>query len=155
MRLFEKVSLYQAEKDGLTEEEWSEIKFPVRSTLHSAGYDFFCPREIHINPGKTEVVPSGIRAVMNDDEVLFLYIRSSLGIKKNIRLSNSVGVTDADYSNADNEGHIHIALHNDSDKAVFIKRGERIMQGVFQKYLITDNDKTSEVRKGGIGSTGV
>lgn len=155
MRLFEKVSLYQAELDGLTYDEWCDLKLPQRATTGSAGYDFCTPRQVVVNPGCTVIVPSGIRCNMEEDEVLMLHIRSSLGIKKNIRLPNSTGVVDSSYYAADNEGHIQMALHNDGQKAVILQKGERIMQGVFQKYLITDNDKASETRKGGIGSTGV
>ena len=44
------------------------------------------------------------------DRVLLLMPRSSLGFKYGIRLSNTVGVIDADYADSDNEGHIIISM---------------------------------------------
>ena len=45
------------------------------------------------------------------------------------------------------------AFYNVKDEDITIKKGEAIGQGVFMKYLITDNDKASGNRMGGFGST--
>lgn len=155
MRFFERISLTQAINDGLTPSEWGSIQKPTRSTKFSAGYDFYLPRTVVVPPKKTVIVPSGIRAAMEKDEFLALYIRSSLGIKKNLRLSNSVGIVDSDYFFAENEGHIQIAIHNDGDNHAILESGSKIMQGIFQKFLMTNDDKASGKRNGGLGSTGV
>ena len=69
-------------------------------------------------------------------------------------LSNSVGVIDKDYyGNADNDGHIMFAFYNVKDEDTVIKKGDAIGQAIFQKYLITDDDKAEGERKGGFGST--
>ena len=87
-------------------------------------------------------------------DVLYLYIRSSLAIKNNIVLRNSVGVIDADYyNNIDNEGNIIVVLENTGEDDFVIKKGSRFVQGVFMNYLVTDSDDVNENRKGGIGST--
>ena len=91
---------------------------------------------------------------MNPDTVLLILPRSSIGIKKGIRLANTCAVIDSDYYDADNEGHILICLQNDSETDVIIKAGERIAQGIFLTYGITKDDNTDHVRIGGIGSTG-
>ncbi len=127
---------------------------PVRGTAKSAGYDFATTEEVTIKPGETVLVKTGIKAYMFDDEVLKLYVRSSLGFKKNLMLANSVGIIDADYyNNADNEGHIMVALHNYGKEYQVIVKGERIAQGIFTKYLVADNDDANETRGGGFGST--
>ena len=96
-----------------------------------------------------------IKAQMEEDEVLLLFVRSSIGIKKGIVLSNGTGVIDSSYySNPDNDGNIGVSLLNTTDEEEIIKKGERIMQGMFMKYLITDDDNTTEIRTGGYGSTG-
>ena len=70
-------------------------------------------------------------------------------------LVNGQGIIDSDYyNNADNEGHIMIAVINSSTESVTIRRGERIAQGIFYNYLIADNDSASGLRAGGFGSTG-
>lgn len=102
-----------------------------------------------------ELVPTGIKAQMNDDEVLKIFSRSSLATKKNIQLANSTSIIDADYyNNEKNEGHIYVPLINLGNIPVVIKKGERIAQGIFEKYLVTDNDNATGKREGGLGSTG-
>lgn len=68
---------------------------------------------------------------------------------------NSTGIIDADYyNNPENEGHIMIALYNTSETDFSVTKGERIAQGIFQKYLKIENDNSESTRKGGFGSTG-
>lgn len=133
-----------------------DIKLPTRNDKGSAGYDFYSPIDFTINPGETKIVPMDIKAYMLQDEVLCLWIRSSMGIKKRIVLSNQTGVVDSSYySNPDNDGNICTALTNMSNNTYEVKAGDKIMQGVFMKYLVADNDQPlNEERIGGIGSTG-
>lgn len=152
MRAFQRISSIQAERDGLTEQEFESITIPTRATINSAGYDFRTLRDVTIPPGKAVKVPTGIRAYMLDDEVLSMHIRSSLGFKRNVRLSNSTGIVDSDYFYAENEGHIWVALYNDGDEDVFIAAGDKVAQGVFSKFLTT-GDVVGEMRTGGFGST--
>ena len=108
-----------------------------------------------IKPGESKVFPTGLKVSMNDDEVFNLYIRSSLGYKYNVTLTNGVGVIDSDYyNNSDNEGHFKLKLTNHGDKELEVKIGDRIAQGIFMKYLIVDDEEEIiNERIGGIGST--
>ncbi|MBL0701722.1 MAG: hypothetical protein JJV90_01235 [Spiroplasma sp.] len=127
---------------------------PKRATAKSAGYDFHTIEDLIIAPGETVLAKTGIKAYMLDDEVLKVFVRSSLGFKKHLRLANSVGIIDADYyGNADNDGHIMIALHNFGTNVQNIEAQERIAQGIFVKYLIIDSDQAKGERDGGFGST--
>ena len=100
------------------------------------------------------LVKTGIKACMEDDEVLLLYNRSSNPKKKGLILANSVGVIDKDYyGNPDNDGHIMLAFYNVKEEDTVIKKGEAIGQAIFQKYLITDDDTAQGERMGGFGST--
>lgn len=133
------------------------IKIPVRKTAASAGYDLAAATTVTIVPQAIVLVPTGIKAYMQDDEVLEIYIRSSLAIKKQLRLANNVGIIDADYyDNESNEGHIMLAMYNFGKETVTLKQGERIAQGIFKKYLLTDGDYAGagDKRQGGFGSTG-
>lgn len=132
-------------------------QLPTRADAGSAGYDFYTPRDINIMPGETVLIPTNVKACMHADEVLLLYVRSSIGIKRRCVLANGTGVIDSTYyNNPDNDGNITIALTNLSNTIQNFNKGERIMQGVFVKYLITKDDKPlSKTRKGGIGSSGV
>lgn len=133
-----------------------DIKLPQRGSINSAGYDICTPVDIIIPPyAVSDAIQTDIKAYMLDDEVLEIYPRSSLGFKKGLMLINTVGIIDSDYySNTENDGNIGFKFKNLTDKEVIIKAGERVMQGIFKKYLITDNDNVTSIRTGGIGSTG-
>lgn len=134
---------------------YDQIKLPRRATAGSAGYDFFAPVDIILNPGETIKIPTGIRVWMEPEWVLKCYPRSGLGFKFRLQLNNTVGIIDSDYYNSDNEGHIFAKLTNDSneEKTVQIKAGEGFMQGIFVEYGITVDDAATDVRNGGFGST--
>ena len=134
------------------------INLPVRKTKYSAGYDVEAAEDTVIPSFKKGMAPTlvktGIKAYMQEDEVLMLYNRSSNPKKKGLILANSVGVVDKDYyGNPDNDGHIMFAFYNIKDEDTVIKKGEAIGQAIFQKYLITDNDNADGQRMGGFGST--
>ena len=131
------------------------IRLPARKTARSAGYDLEAAADTVLAPHAVSVVPTGLKAFMEDDEYLSVFIRSSLAFKKGLMLANSTGIIDSDYyNNEDNEGHIMIAYYNTNDVPLTIKKGERIGQGIFMEYLTVNDDAASGVRKGGIGSTG-
>ena len=153
MRKFEKISKSEFLKD-VPDANYDDIILPKRSTLNRAGYDFYSVISFTLSPGERRVIPTGIKVSMNSNEFLSIYIRSSLGFKWNIRMCNQVGIIDADYyNNSENEGHIFVCLMNEGDKVLEIKKGDRIVQGIFMPFLITDDDKTTDIRMGGIGST--
>jgi dUTP pyrophosphatase len=102
------------------------------------------------------IVHTGVKACMEDDEVLEIYTRSSNPKKLGLVLANATGVIDKDYyNNPDNDGEIMFAFYNFKLWDTTLKVGDRIGQGMFQKYLrpkkglrIKDADRT-----GGFGST--
>lgn len=134
---------------------YESIRMPRRATTGSAGYDFFTPVDVTLQPGETIKIPTGIRVKMQEDWVLKLYPRSGLGFKYRLQLNNTVGIIDSDYFYSDNEGHIFAKITNDSKegKTVVLKAGEGFMQGIFLEYGITVDDEATEKRNGGLGST--
>ena len=155
MRKFEKISFEQFKQDVCDDRElYESIVLPTRSTKLSAAYDIRSANDGIIHPGETCVFSTGLKVAMNDDEVFNLYSRSSLGYKYDVCLVNSVGVIDKDYyGNLDNDGHIMVMFYNMGSESVTIHKGDAIAQGIFQKYLITDNDTACGERIGGFGST--
>lgn len=137
------------------EETYKELLLPKRATKGSAGYDFYTPIDITLNPGETIKIPTGIRCEMNPSWVLMIFPRSGLGFKYRLQLNNTVGIIDSDYFYSDNEGHIFIKLTNDSNenKILEVKKGQGIVQGIFMNYGLVEDDDTSESRNGGFGST--
>ena len=138
--------------------EDKNINLPIRKTKYSAGYDIEAAEDVVIPSFKKGTNPilvkTGLKAYMQDDEMLLLYNRSSNPKKKGLILANSVGVVDKDYyGNVDNDGHIMFAFYNIKDEDVEIKKGDAIGQAIFQKYLVTDDDAAEGERGGGFGST--
>ncbi len=161
---FEKVSFEQFEKDWLknypdtdnVKAIYDNIKLPKRATTGSAGYDFYAPADIVIEKGKSTLIPTGIRARIDDGWVLNIFPRSGLGFKHRVQLDNTVGIIDADYYNSSNEGHIMIKLScdaHDDDHTVTVNGGDGFSQGIFMQFGITVNDNADGIRDGGFGST--
>lgn len=153
---FEKVSLEQFLStcpEG--KEAYEKLKLPQRATSGSAGYDFYMPYDLTLAPGQTALIPTGIRARMQDGWVLCLFPRSGLGFKFRMQLNNTVGIIDADYYHSENEGHIQAKITNDSreNKVLELKQGQGFMQGIFLPFGITEDDEVNTIRNGGFGST--
>jgi len=163
------------------------INLPIRQTKNAAGYDiesaadFVVPSiwkfgvlnvfKFLLNKGKmddekiTEVqkaikpvlVPTGIKAFMQEDEVLLIASRSSNPLKRGLSIPNGIGVVDADYYNNEaNEGELFVQLINFFPVDYKVKKGERLAQGIFINYLTTDDDEGGLTqRHGGFGSSGI
>ena len=150
-RKFEKVSRIE-----------EDIQLPIASTENSAGYDFIAIEDEKIRPySEKNTHPTriqlGVKAQMEPDEVLLLFNRSSNPGNYGLVQANSVGVIDSDYyNNPNNEGEIAVEFYNMNKRhSVKIKKGQKVCQGVFVKFLKTDDDNRLSVkREGGLGSTG-
>src|SRR5574344_1447524 len=146
MRSFEKISFEQFKTDVCDDRLiYTKFKLPNRSTKNSAGYDFFSLFDFSLKPGEIMKIPTGIKANMENNDVLFLVVRSSMGFKYNVRMCNQVGVIDSDYyNNSENEG----------DKVYVVKARDAICQGIFLNYLmVTEENEIKSIRNGGLGST--
>ena len=172
---FEKVSLEQFKKDmkaiypNLTdseiEDKYNRIQLPKRGSKGSAGYDIYSTMDCKFfgNTGivpsifgvnEPKLIPTGIKAVMPGNMVLNIVPRSGMGFKSGVSLANTIGIIDSDYyNNFNNEGHIMIKLVPGFDN-LDVKEGDRIAQGIFTKFYVTDDDDVETTRQGGFGSTG-
>ena len=156
--------------------EDKEIILPKRGTKHSVGYDIYAFEDILIPSiwksvfknfknlcnGKkeyTDITPTkiytGVKAYFQEDEVMIIANRSSGPSKLGLVMANSLGIFECDYyNNPSNDGNIIFQYYNFFPYDITIKKGEKVGQAYFQKFLIADNDKAEGVRIGGIGSTG-
>lgn len=152
------------------------IILPVRSTKHSVAYDLYAPEDIVIpsiwnivfenfkrflsgNNEYLDIQPTklftGVKAYFGEDEVMIIANRSSGPSKFGLVMANSLGIFECDYyNNPSNDGNIIYQYYNFFPKDLHIKKGERIGQAYFQKFLIADDDNAVGIRQGGIGSTG-
>ena len=136
-----------------------DIKLPERSTKFSDGYDFYELEDILVTgKGAITYVKTGVKVKLAEDEFLMLCNRSSNPKKKELVLINGVGIVDSDYyGNPDNDGEICFAFSSLNETGSFIKKGEKIGQGIIQKFIKAENDYSSNptaTRAGGFGSTG-
>ena len=163
---FEKVSWGQFQKDyvdtfgeGKTinmddvRKIYDDIKLRCRKTRFSAGHDISIPFNITLPSKEKLMIPTGVRCKMDTDYVMIIAPRSSLGIKKGLRISNTIPVIDSDYYDADNEGHIFVSVINDGKEPIKFKVGDNIVQALFVPYGIADDNVVMAERTGGIGST--
>ena len=136
---------------GRSEELPSRNPMPQRGTKSSAGYDLRAYGSYIIRAGSMVIVHTGITAFMDEDEFLDVRIRSGHAYSHQLTLQNSCGVIDSDYYGKE----IKLMVRNESDRDFYLNHGDRIGQGIFLPYLITDDDCPADTeRKGGFGSTG-
>lgn len=166
MSYFAKVSYEQWKADcgikGLPDKELREwydaIKLPQQATAASAGCDFFMPFNLNFEAGSRFRIATGVRWVTDREgadrgKVLLIVPRSGLGFKYGIRLTNTVGVIDADYCDSDNEGHIIISMDNPSQTTLELPEGKAFAQGIIVSYDIPEGAASDGSRSGGFGST--
>ncbi len=133
-----------------------DAKLPVYSTSGSAGFDFFSIEDIEVKKGNPKIIRTGLQAEIPFGYVLLLFSRSGHGFKKDIRLSNCVGIIDSDF-----RSEIMIKLiqdENELSESFKIISGDRISQGIIIPYPKISFEEVDELsiteRMGGFGSTG-
>ena len=134
-----------------------EIPAPRYATQGAAAMDICAciDAPLTIPAGARAVVSTGIAiALPSKDYVALMFVRSGLGIKKGISLSNGVGVIDSDY-----RGELRVGLSNNSDEDYTVMPGDRISQLMVVPVMCptpvfgVELDET-ERGEGGFGSTG-
>lgn len=137
-------------------EPGTETIMPKRGTKKSAGYDFYTKQKIVLGIGECCRVPLDVGAIMPENEFLDMRLRSSIGFNQpGVLLSNSAAVIDSDFAhNPKNDGNITLSIINLSNEPFVVEAGDRVAQGIFTKYEITDSDNATDERVGGGGSTG-
>ena len=142
------------------------IEVPQIKTQGSAGADLVVPDDVVIEPlsirGKGTLVPLGFSLDIPEGMQVHIMLRSSVGLKTPLRLSNGVGLIDSDY-----KGEICLLLDNLSKNSMHIKSGTRIAQLVpFStlkwgfELIVTHTEERKHInpiqnkkRSGGFGST--
>jgi len=130
---------------------------PAYATSGSAGIDLRAciDHDIIIQPGQTELIPSGIAIHLNDPHSAAMILpRSGLGHKHGIVLGNLVGLIDSDY-----QGQIFVSMWNRGHQPFTLMPMERMAQMVIVPVLqvqfnIVEEFSQSERGSGGFGSTG-
>ena len=132
-------------------------QMPAYATAGSAGLDLRAclAAPLTLEPGQTELVPSGIAIHLEDPGLAAMILpRSGLGHKHGIVLGNLVGLIDSDY-----QGPLMISCWNRSTAPFVVQPLERIAQLVIVPVVqatfdVVDSFASSSRGAGGFGSTG-
>tara|TARA_Y100001970_G_C14212793_1_gene847878 strand:- start:1437 stop:1877 length:441 start_codon:yes stop_codon:yes gene_type:complete len=133
-----------------------EVSIPKYETDGSSGMDLAAniKNTIKIDPGKIEIIPTGLALSIPKGFEVQIRPRSGLAAKNKITVLNTPGTIDADY-----RGEIKVILINLGHETFSVEKGLRIAQMVVCPILqaeleeVTDLGQT-ERGKGGFGSTG-
>ena len=131
----------------------SDNSLPVYATQGSAGFDFYSNEDIILFPGIVEILKTGLFVEIPEGYELQVRPRSGLSTK-GITLNNAVGTIDSDF-----RGEIGIIMINHSPVQFTISKGDRIAQGILNKYKNVEWEDVSELSEtvrgeGGFGHTG-
>ena len=130
------------------------VPLPQYHTSESAAFDLAANQDAEILPGQTVKVSTGLVIEAPPGHFLMIAARSSLGLKKGLKLLNGIGVVDRDYAGPNDE--IHLLLHNFTGQPVEIKKGDRIAQAMFvaiSRAVLEEAEMLAEESRGGFGST--
>jgi dUTP pyrophosphatase len=130
---------------------------PHYATAGAAGLDLRAciDAELVLNPGDSQLVPSGISIYVGDPGYAAVILpRSGLGAKNGIVLGNLVGLIDSDY-----QGPLMVSLWNRGQAKFTIQPLDRIAQLVVVpvqqvEFEVVEEFAASVRGVGGFGSTG-
>lgn len=128
---------------------------PKYQSSGAAGFDLHSIDDMVIMPGDTKLIGTGLAFELEPDVELQVRPRSGLSAKTGIRVANSPGTVDSDYS-----GEVKIILHNTGTHPFTVSVGDRIAQGVICPVFRAVFEEVSELTEtargsSGFGSTGV
>ena len=141
---------------ALSEKIGREIPLPYYATEGAAAVDLHaCIDEaVTLPPGGRALLPPGLAAAIPAGHVGLLAVRSSMGIRHGVTLSNGVGVIDSDY-----RGQVHVGLHNLSGEPYTVQPGDRVAQLLVVPVAAPEIEVVDALPEtvrgaGGFGSTG-
>lgn len=152
-----------------------DAKLPSYAHDGDAGMDLYAAEDVIIEPGKSALVPVGIKLAIPYGYEVQIRPRSGVSLKTPLRIPNAPGTIDCGYRD-----EVNVIIYNDSffqDEGINvpltidmkgcihgtykIRKGDRIAQMVVAKveycnFVETENVKDiGEDRGGGFGSSGV
>ena len=141
---------------ALSEKIGRDIPLPYYATEGAAAVDLHaCIDEaVTLPPGGRALLPTGLAAAIPAGHVGLLAVRSSMGIRHGVTLSNGVGVIDSDY-----RGQVHVGLHNLSGEPYTVQPGDRVAQLMVVPVAAPEIEVVDALPEtvrgaGGLGSTG-
>lgn len=127
---------------------------PRYATDGAGCFDLHGVESVEIPPMFAASIATGLAFEIPEGHAMLIFSRSGHGFKHGVRLSNCVGVIDADY-----RGEVQVRLHNDGGHPFIVEEGERIAQGLIVKadrhaFEWVEALSNTVRGEGGYGSTG-
>lgn len=140
----------------LSDKIGKDIPLPYYATAGAAAMDLHaCIDEpVTIPAGGRVRIPTGLAVAIPEGHVGILAVRSSMGIKHGVTLTNGIGVIDSDY-----RGPLGVGLFNTTDAPYTVLPCDRIAQLMVVPVIcptleIVEALSETERGQGGFGSTG-
>ena len=140
-------------------------QIPEKKTEGAAAWDCYARESVDFYNGETHLVPLGFSLAMPEGVCAFLLPRSSMGIKTDLIMANSMGLIDSDYRGEVKA--IYKAFNIEWDVPSYlpessIRKNDRVAQLFFNVPNVEikvvdefpDEVKDTERGEGGFGSTG-
>lgn len=133
----------------------TDAVIPKYNLAGDAGFDLSSSADYVVLPQQTVLVKTGLAFEIPVGNELQVRPRSGLSIKSKLRISNSPGTVDSNY-----RGEVGIIVDNIGHTPHFIKKGDRIAQGVICPVVtveFVEVEELDETNRGdkGFGSSGV
>jgi dUTP pyrophosphatase len=130
------------------------VPVPTYETPGAAGFDLAAAEDVEVPAGAIRLVGTGLVIKVPEGYFLAVFARSSTPLKRGLMVANGVGVIDSDYCGADDE--VKIQVINVSDRAVSVRRGDRLAQGILLPAPRAEfvEGAAAGSSRGGFGSTG-
>ena len=141
---------------ALSEKIGREISLPYYATDGAAAVDLHAciDAPMTIPAGGQVVVPTGLAVAIPEGYVGIIAVRSSMGVRHGITLSNAIGVIDSDY-----RGPMGVGLRNTTGEDYILQPCDRMAQLMVVPVLrpeirLVEELPETERGAGGFGSTG-
>ena len=143
------------EVKALSEKIGREIPLPYYATDGAAAVDLHAciDAPMTIPAGGQVVVPTGLAVAIPEGYVGIVAVRSNMGIRHGVTLSNAIGVIDSDY-----RGPLGVGLRNTTGEDYILQPGDRMAQLMVVPVLRPEIRLVAELPEttrgaGGFGST--
>ena len=135
---------------------FGDLPLPEPATSQSAGVDLRAAinGSVTIAPGRTLLIPAGIKVAIPGGFEWQIRPRSGLALKHGVTVLNSPGTIDSDY-----RGPVGVILINHGVEPFVIRRGDRMAQAVLVAVEPVELEIVAELAEtergeGGFGHTG-
>jgi dUTP pyrophosphatase len=115
----------------------------------AAGFDFYCSKDVPIEPGEIKALPGNIAMEIPEGYALLVLPRSSTPSRHGLMMPHSIGLIDPFYRGDNDE--VILQFYNFTKKSVIIKKGDKIAQGVLIKYEKVEFEEVDKLSGKGRG----